>query len=379
MNWLVVARAGLLIGRGACVVAAKQPASITDQPGFEKAVAAIRADAQNYDKFKEPVGTDLIGKSFAITMPIQQESEGQGVAFYDYENGKLILDVSPQNAWPLLSGPSEALPTLIVSDTTRTTGSYIGQNAFGVTATVTDFRNSGAGIAIVGSPKPMLSPMRSRIGASILEDTDWWLALDLPPAEAKALALRTVAVIQGTYAKLPSGNVGFCSTGGISATIDSPSNYSSEKCFVGARISRIALVENGTDKVLIEWTTANNPILGPELWGGVRSGMGKSELKSVQPSITEYGSFESSGQRVSVEMRKGVASKVQVHSSGSSGRPLMDALTRQYGQAIVGKCITSNLCEGRWQANTKVDVYLSITGDVTYQLSTDEPPIGFSP
>lgn len=360
-------------------IAAKQPASITDEAEFQRTIAAVRADAKNYDKFKEPVATDLIGKAFAITMPVQQQSEGQGVAFYDYQNGKLILDVSPQNAWPLLAGPKEKLPTLVISDNTDTTGRSIGQNAFGVTAEVTNFKNTGAGIAIVGSPKPMLSPMRARINATMLEDTDWWVALALPPSEAKALALDTVAVVQGTYAKLPSGNVGFCSTDAVSATLDRPSNYSSEKCFIGARVSRIALIQKSTNKVLKEWTTGTDPTLGPELWGGIRAGMKKQELKSLYPTITDYGHLDNNGQSVSVEMRKDVASKVRVNFGATPSRFLMDMLNRQYGQPLAGKCITANLCEGKWRANSEVDAYLSITGDVTYQLANEEPPVGFRP
>jgi len=368
----------LLVAGFAGAAVAREPAAITDEAAFRQAIAAVRADAKNYDKFKESVDTGLIGKPFAISMPVQQEIEGQGVAFYDYKDGKLILDVSPQNAWPLLAGPKEKLPTLILSDSTKMTGKYIGQNAFGATAEVRDFRNSGAGIAIVDSPKPMLSPMRAAMNAKLLEDTDWWVALDLPPTEAKALALNAVAVVQGTYAKLPSGSVGFCSTGSVSATISSPSNYSSEKCFIGAQVSRIALIDKRTNAVLKEWTTASNPILGPELWGGVRAGMNRHQLKQAQLNITDYGYLAANGQSAQVEMEKDVASKVRVRLDGFSGRPLMDMLTRQYGQPLASKCI-STLCEGRWRVNSQVDAYLSITGEVTYQLSSDEPPIGFSP
>lgn len=369
-------RAVLLFGMLHSLMAAVQPSAITDQAAFDRTIAAIRADANSYDKFKEPVTTDLIGKSFSITIPVEQGGEGRGTAFYDYKDGKLILDVSPSKAWPFLAGPKDALPVLIVSENTKTTGKYIGQNAFGATAEVTRFRNMGAGIAIVESPKPMLSPMRTGMGANILDDSDWWIALSLPPSEAKELALNSVAVVQGTYSKLPTGGVGFCDKGIVTATIDKPSNYSSEKCYIGARISRIALIDKRTNTLLREWTNASAPRLGPELWGGIRAGMNKYELKAAQPSMTDYGSFEAEGLKAMVEMQKGVASKVRVWTGGMAGKGLVAALTQRYGQPLQQKCYVT-ACEGKWRVNERIDAYLSLGGDITYQLATDQPPIGF--
>jgi hypothetical protein len=355
---------------------ADQSSSITDEESFRAAIAAIRADSNNYDKFKEPVSTTLIGRSFAITMPVQDGGEGRGIAYYDYEDGKLILNVSPSNAWPLLDGPSASMPVLIVSDDSEMTGSYIGQNAFGVTAEVRNFKNIGAGIAIVGSPKPMASPMRTKIGAQYLEDTDWWLSYDLPPSEARALALNTHAVVQGTYSMLPTGKAGFCHRMGLAATIDKPSNYSTEKCFVGAKITRIAFVNKLNGTVLKEWTTANSPRLGPELWGGIRVGMDKNDLKAAQPTITSYGSFQANGLSATVEMQKEVVARVRVSAPGYTDKQVVAALTQRYGQPLTSKCYVTS-CEGKWRVNGQVDAYLTIGGGVIYQLSDSEPPIGF--
>lgn len=355
---------------------ADQSASITDEAAFQAAIAAIRADANNYDKFKEPVSTGLIGSSFVITMPVEDGSEGQGVAYFDYEEGKLILNVSPSNAWPWLDGPKTSMPVLIVSDDSKMTGTYIGQNAFGVTAEVKNFRNVGAGVAIVSSPKPMSSPMRSKIGAKYHEDTDWWVTYNVPPAEAKALALNTYAVVQGTYSMLPTGKAGFCHKGGLSATIDRPSNYSTEKCYVGAKITRIAFINKADGSVLKEWTMANSPRLGPELWGGIRIGMDKNDLKAAQPTITDYGSFEANGLSATVEMEKSVVARVRVRAPGYADKHVVAALTQRYGQPLMSKCYVTS-CEGKWRVNGQVDAYLSIGGWVIYQLSDTEPPIGF--
>lgn len=377
MTRRAVARTAILLGIWAGTLAAKQPAAITDEAAFRAAIAAIRADANSYDKFKEPVETSLIGKSFAITMPLQDGGEGRGLAYYDYADGKLILNVSPSKAWPWREGPGQALPALIVSDSSKMTGTYVGQNAFGVTAEVRNFSNVGAGIAIVSSPKAMASPMNVKISARFADNTDWWLTYDLPPSEAKSVGLNTDAIIQGTYAKLPSGKVGFCDLGISSATIDKPSNYRSEKCFVGANITRIALVNRTTGAVLKDWTMANSPALGPELWGGIREGMNKYQMKAAQPAITDYGSFEANGLTAMVEMQKSVASKIRVNAPGYSDEAVAAALTQRYGQPISTRCITKRLCEGKWQVRENVVAYMSMGGQVTYQLATDEPPIGF--
>jgi hypothetical protein len=362
----------------AAVAAPAQPEpSITDGEAFARGIAAIRADGNNYDKFKEPVQTGLIGHSFKLTLPATSEIEGQGTAFYDYKDGKLILDVSPSKAWPTLGRPRDGFPVLLVTSNTKTLGSYLGQNAFGATATVTSFKNLGAGIALVNTPKPMLSPMRASIGGNLLEDTDWWVSWDMPPAEAKALAKDTVAVIEGVYTKLPSGAEGFCQSGGVSATIDRPSNYYTEKCFVGANVTRIALINSATGTVLKEWTTATDPVLGPELWGGIRVGMNKYQLKQVYPAITDYGYIEGAKRGVQVGMAKGVVSKVEVRHLGSSGKAVVAMLTSQHGRPASTKCYGDS-CYAKWYVNRDVTAYLTLGTGVTYQPATDPPPIGFS-
>ena len=362
---------------GAAVAPTHLEPSISDGAAFAHGIAAIRADANNYDKFKEPVQTGLIGHSFKLTLPATSETEGSGTAFYDYKDGKLVLDVSPSNAWPTLAMPGEGSPVLLVTSNTKTLGSYLGQNAFGATAKVTSFKNVAAGIALVNTPKPMLSPMRAIIGGNLLENTDWWIARDMPPADAKALAASTVAVIEGVYTKLPSGAEGFCQSGGVSATIDSPSDYQTEKCFVGANVSRIALLNSRTGEILKEWTTTSDPVLGPELWGGIRVGMNKYQLKAAQPSITDYGYVETNGHGAQVGMSKGVVSKVEVRYPGTSGKALMGMLTSQYGPPASSKCF-GDLCEAKWYVNRDVTAYLGIGTGVTYELSSDPPPVGFT-
>jgi hypothetical protein len=76
-------------------------------------------------------------------------------------------------------------------------------------------------------------------------------------------------------------------------------------------------------------------------------------------------------------MSKGVAAKVEVRYPGTSGNALMAMLTSQYGPPASSKCF-GDLCEAKWYVNRDVTAYLGIGTGVTYQLSSDPPPVGFS-
>jgi hypothetical protein len=309
-------------------------------------------------------------------MPAKDGSEGQGAVVYDYKDGALTLNVSPRNVWPTFVGSKESLPAFIVTENTRNLGSYVGQNAFGATARVTSLKNIGAAIAVVSSPKPMLSPMRTSIGGALLEDTDWWVRLQLAPSEAKTVALDTVGIIEGTYTRLPSGKAGACHFGGISATIDRPTNYSSEICYVGAHVKRIALARKSTGAIIREWTLENSPRLGAALWGKIQVGMNMRELRERYPAITNYGYLEADG--IQVKFSKEVAAAVEVRNWPAKGKRLAKLLTEQYGAPIEIRCDYGSICEGQWKAAEGVSAYLTLLGWVTYQPADTAPPTGYS-
>lgn len=308
-------------------------------------------------------------------MPAIDGSEGQGTVFYDYSDGTLIIDASPRNVWPTLAGPSESLPSFKVTDSTRDLGSYVGQNAYGATARVSVFKNTGAAIAILSSPKPMLSPMRVKINAQVLDDSDWWVKLEMPPAEAKIVANDTIGIIEGRYARLPSGKAGACMSGGVSATIDRPSSYSSETCYIGAHIDRIALVRKSTGAVIKEWTNDNSPRLGSALWGKVQVGMNRRDLAAAYPAITSYGYLE--GEGVQVTFEKQVVASVEVRNWPARGKALAKLLTKEYGPPIEIDCKYDSICEGQWRASEDVSVYMTIMS-VIFQPKSAKPPTGYS-
>lgn len=367
---------GLLAGLLATSASAQ---TITDAVAFNGAIETVRKGSASTDKFAEPIKLPIEGKPFKLTLsPEEFGIEGGGGLLFDYKDGALTLDLSPTSVWPLLAGPKERLPAFNVSSETKNLGSSIGQNAFGATAEVRTFRNKGAAIAFLDSPKPMISPRRAALGSKYLEDTDWWVRLDLPPAQAKALAADAIAIVEGTFAPLPNGQAGACHFGGVQATISRPTNYSSEVCYVGANITRIAISRKSTGEVLKEWTLDNSPRLGPVLWGKVRAGMTPCDLKAIYPTFDgdRYGSIEGA----SLTLDKGVASKVEVqHAGPEGGKALVKLLTTQYGAPIASRCIGATLCEGEWKVSDGVVVYLSITNRLSYQEADAPPPVGYNP
>lgn len=348
--------------------------TISDPSAFNQVIGAVRAESKSTDKFAEPLVSPIEGKSFKLTMPALEGSEGGGSTVYDYKDGILTLNISPRDLWPMMSGPEESLPSFLVSSTTKTLGSYVGQNAFGATARVRNFSNAGTAIAVVTGPRPMLSPMRTDIKADVLEDSDWWVRLPLPPTQAKAVAMDTVGIVEGSFTSLPSGKVGACNFGGLSATINRPSNYSSEICYLGANVKRIALMRKSTGEVIKEWTLASGPALGSTLWGSIKFGMNDRQLKAAYPTITDYRYIES--ENVQVHMSKNVVSSVEVRNWPEKGKGLAKFLSSKYGQPLDLDCQYDATCQGKWQAGEDVYAYLSMNW-VTYQVNNSKPPVGY--
>lgn len=349
--------------------------TITDAPAFNGVVAALHKVALPTDKFAEPVKLTIEGKPFKLTLAATDDIQGDGGLRYDYVDGVLTLDVSPTTVWPGVAGVEQALPALLVSSTTKNLGSSLAQNAYGAVAEVHSYLNTGAAVAIVSGPKPMLSPSNTDHHYDNLENTDWWVRLTLPPAQARAVAMDAVAIVEGTFVSLPTGKAGACHMGGSSATIDHPSSYRSEVCYVGANVTRIALMRRSSGEVIKEWTLENSPHLGPVLWGNIRVGMNTRELAAAEPTITSYGYVETG--QVQVEMTKQAVSSVQVRDWPARGKALAKLLTARYGQPLQIDCAYDATCEGKWAAGEGIVAYMSIMGWVTFQPTDAKPPAGF--
>lgn len=346
--------------------------TITEPAAFASAIASVRAEAHPADEFAEPAKLPIEGQTFRLTMTAASGLEGHGNVVYNYKEGSLIIDASPTKVWPTRIGPKESLSAFNVTDNTKNLGSFVGQNAYGTKANVSVFENISTAIAILSGPKPMPSPIRASLGGGLLEDTDWWVKLELPPAEAKAVANDVVGVVEGRYGRLPSGKAGSCLVTGVSATIDRPASYSTETCYVGAHIDRIALVRKSSGEVIKEWTNENSPRLGPVLWGKIQVGMNKTDLAFAYPAATGPGSLES--ENIRLNFKQEVVSSVEVGNWPAKDRALAKLLTQKYGKPIGFNCVGS--CTGKWKVSDEVSVYMTSLS-VIYQLTSAKPPIGY--
>lgn len=358
----------LLVGSGASAQ------TITDAPSFEAAIKAARAATDSTDQFAEVPKNDLAGKPFKLTLTLGDDSS----AGYQYSDGVLTLNISPTSRAPL-SEMKRSVPTLKVSSSRRSLGSYTGQNAYGATATVRSSEWNDAAIAIVDSPKFMPPPEKAGTSyAKYLPAREWWVQLTLPPSEAKAISNDTVAVLEGTYADLPYKKypAGACSFSGSEATITSPYEVFIHTCFVGAKVARVAFVRKSSGAVIKEWTLENAPRLGPVLWDKIRVGMTEDEVKLSYPDLgTNYANDPFT---VETDPSGGVKRvEVKARTFGLTGKKLAKQLTVQYGAPLRIDCQYDLICKGEWRVNGDVVAYLDIMGDVKYQLATDDAPIGF--
>lgn len=356
--------------------AAGNQGTITNATEFVREVGAVRADSTNYDKFRVPLKNALDGQHFKATVPFDTDMIAFGATSYDYENGKLLLSLSPDKAAPLLRQGGKGLKVVLIAESTRSLGSYVGQNAFGAKARVTSLKNDGAGIALVSAPRPML---RARVisGIEVEPKSGWFYEAELAPADAKALALKSAVEIEGTYAETPWGDAGFCNEYGSGATIQDPTDYYSSRCYVAVNVDRIAFVNEATGAVLKEWTLASAPALGSELWGGIRLGMSEFQVKTLWPAITDYGSLEANGANVSVRFGDDGVTSVEVHLPYEQANGAFGSLVRQYGQPVASKCIVETICYGRWNLSGGVSLFLTGSGELTYKATEAKPPVGF--
>ncbi|NIJ09401.1 hypothetical protein FHS31_003033 [Sphingomonas vulcanisoli] len=354
---------------------------------FDRAMAAARSDEHQTDQFAaSAVDPAIVGKPFSFALPAEQYP-GAGRPKYTYENGVLTLDLETGYVRaPVARGKLglNMMHSILVQESHKMTGRYVGQNAYGATTEVTSFSGKSNALALVTQPAMMLSPSSFDRGLTMLEGTSYWVRLPLEPAAAKTIALDADVVVEGTYTKLgDTDKIVGCEISGGSATISLPVDSFDERCFIGVKVSRIAFVRRSTHEVIKEWTQSETAD-GPLLWHQVRAGMNRYQLKAVEPSLSE-GSYpplkDQEGHTVNVETDPNhLVTAVQVnYSTSRSARDLLRELTATYGSPVASQCFGSrdySSCEGEWNGPGGTVVNLSIMNEVTYRLSGSKRPTG---
>jgi hypothetical protein len=104
---------------------------------------------------------------------------------------------------------------------------------------------------MVVRPLGELSPY-SRTIADVPERRDtYWAEVELPGPQARQVALDARLLLEGTLQPLDGNQITACRTGYGATGIDSPNVVISRKCWIGANVTRIAIVSRGV--TLQEW------------------------------------------------------------------------------------------------------------------------------
>lgn len=224
--------------------------------------------AQLVDKFAEVTADpSVIGKPFKIVWPIKDGQAYSGLpgdAYYTYDDGKLRLIFIPDEKYAgpgLIEGPKYLVG--IVGGSRRTERSYVGSNAFGVTARVQVVRLLEDGIAMLARPEGEENPYRSTIMKDTLPNVaqllphppknSYWLEMALPGPQARKVATDAALVVEGTIEPLEGGKLSICKGTYIEPKIDTAMEIYGSQCWVGANVYRIAFVRKSTGEVLKEW------------------------------------------------------------------------------------------------------------------------------
>lgn len=341
---------------------------------LDDVLAAAHRDRVNQaeDSFASPtVDSSKVGEPFQIVLQIGdgtvrgRETPNSSFYAYDPEKGELelVLSTASERA---VGEDDEGFAALIYYSVIRLGGrsragaSYIGQNAFGVQSRVEVSNRMYDAIALVDAP-----------GMTGPDDTSYrsyTATFTLPGPEARQIAADAVVRIEGTLALLGTGKLTRCTSDYNGPTIDHPTEITTNTCFAGARVDRIAFMRESTGEVLKEWHVDNSPAAGPVLWRDIRYGMTRKQFGFLHPEV-EWPRFRST-----VEIREaqtvakingsgGVVSSVQTTVEGQHPSSVRRDLIATYGTPREDRCeYVDSFCSAKWLTPDGVLVELSSIG-----------------
>jgi hypothetical protein len=226
----------------------------------------------------------VVGTPIKVTSPFisptNPKNTANGSALWFYRFGQTRITITPQfGGFRDDDGIARSGYNVIEMHRTTKTSHYLAQTAFGARAVVTDTANETTGIALVGkAPRqedynPYDSDQQNADNLRniyVPEHPDaiperygyhpmggYWFGLDMPQAQEMAFVRDLYYEVDGTVAQMSNGETSHCNKRGheIAPTFDSPTEGSENLCFVGANVTRIAIIQRSTGKVLKEWVT----------------------------------------------------------------------------------------------------------------------------
>jgi hypothetical protein len=237
---------------GTAAYSADRPARAGSPPfsGRTLATEALRISGnKDKDPFEQSAASPIKGRHFVVDVPLPQQGRGSGLNFdrggwsYDAQERKLSFYVrasifrTPPDV-PQRDVTEAYLYGFNFAGSTKATGHYIGQNAFGARARVSSF--SDATVAIVDYPPP--APDIRHLERGVFRGS-----VAIEPGRARTLAPLLKLRIEGDIASFDDGRSVACGSDYDSATIRDPVSHSRHFCLVAARVSKVSVVGPGLD------------------------------------------------------------------------------------------------------------------------------------
>ncbi|MBP7704160.1 MAG: hypothetical protein KA105_02605 [Caulobacter sp.] len=241
----------------ATIAVAAEPLSASDVNSF-----VGEAKVKPSDPFKKPLDQrSIIGRSLRVEIPVTQEgdrdnSSGNAV-YWSYNASREELTLK---AWPrVFSGAWDENAAKIIdyrevagflTNYSLTKGNGGARsNAFGATANVQTQLETSVGIATIYT---------HNIGPTIFSEGPndaifYSVTLSIPPEQAKALVSSARLVVEGQVVEISPFQSVICESEYFAPTIRNPREYAAERCFVSAKLSRMAFVDKASSRILREW------------------------------------------------------------------------------------------------------------------------------
>lgn len=173
---------------------------------------------------------------------------GASSAFWTYRNGALRVSLSMYDAPRGYPSRTEGFN---IGGKMTSGKPYRGSNAFGASTMVAVERWRHDALVVVDRPRGEPSKIEGLSGDAKLDDFSVRLPISGDAARRLTPSLRVV--VEGATAPLPDGAVMDCATRSLEPRIDAPIDTTDVRCWIGAKIDRIAIVDATSGTILKEW------------------------------------------------------------------------------------------------------------------------------
>jgi hypothetical protein len=240
-SWSRVGLAAVALGLVPSAGLAATPAQILQ--------AAHRIEAvRRIDRFATAPAAPEPGDAFSVSLALYDGDRlGQPPtsAYWSFKDGELSFHLWPSPVFPDGYGSREI--GVFYFSAVKTAGKpYVGENAYGARRTVTVENWVVDGLAVVSAP----------LGR------DYTMSIKVDGPEARRLAGAARFVIEGRTVPLAPGKPWQCQRRQAPPKADYPVDDTTEECWTGATITRVALIDSGTNAVLNEWIDSTAPAAG---------------------------------------------------------------------------------------------------------------------